>query len=407
MRPSLSLPLCALLGLVLAGCVKMVESSPGALSSESGGLGCRTSLGAYYLPKAIINVSATADPASHVITFDETKFRANLIADRKAPYCLDYLAVATADDLITVQRTPDGLLQQVTSDATDRTPEIANKLIDTASNFVVATARSAQFGGPATPAKIDLDFDPLDPDDLARANRALRRFGLCVHVDGIGYSDDSPERWCANPRAPARDLPVFKGAVEPVAQEASRTEVLYRANRKYQVSLYKQVDPGHSPWRLHVTRGMEMPNLSPVFGIGVERTLFAQRKTTLKFTNGVLDDVTIDKGSEVLGFVSIPLYLSQAIVAIPANIIQLKINTTDQRTKLIDAQSKLIDAWSKYNKEAGAGAAAGGAGDAAGSGRSASVGAAGDYQRSAAYQNCLDAGTPAQCESLYRTGRLK
>jgi hypothetical protein len=64
-----------------------------------------------------------------------------------------------------------------------------------------------------------------------------------------------------------------------------------------------------------------MPNASPIFSVGVDRSAFVTRKTTLlAFDAGVLRDITIEKPSEVLSFVEIPLRVAQVVVAVPAEI---------------------------------------------------------------------------------------
>lgn len=58
----------------------------------------------------------------------------------------------------------------------------------------------------------------------------------------------------------------------------------------------------------------------------------------------MLTEATIDKKSELVGFVSIPLKVANAILDIPAQIVQLRINRTNARTNLIAAETALIEA---------------------------------------------------------------
>lgn len=353
---------------------------------------CRTSLGAYHLPKSMLSVSVTADPANRRIIFNEDDFKLRSVADGKT-YCLDFLSSVTGEDRIWVQRTHDLLLTQVTSDATDRTPEIAAKLIDAGANVAILTRATGDAAAAKKPVKIE--FDPFDRDDSASANEALRPYGYCVVVDETLGGENS-ERWCGLQRKPRLPDPLYEAAQAPPPLDAARQEILYRPNQSYNVSVLRKRDPnGGGRWETYLTRRMEMPNRSPIFGVGVRRALFTHRATSLIFSNGVLDDVKIDKGSEALGFASIPLYLAQTVVQIPTRIVQLQIDTANQRANLIDAQGQLINAWATYNKTLAATPGSDGAT------RALRVNDASMMEKS-----CLDAKGPlAYCGALARAAR--
>lgn len=391
-----------LLAVGVASCTKMVQSTPGADAFVSTGATCSSSLGAYRLPKKLLHVKISPDPAKGSITFEDTSFEAKTVGDPKFSYCLDFLGSVTSEDAITVKRGAGGLLESITSNATDRTPEIAAKLADTAANVALIAARSGLMATPTHP--VTLDFDPFDPEDLATANEALYAYGYCVFVSG---TIQRPEHWCGLRRKPRLRDPVYEAAQLPPSAEAARTEVLYRANQTYDVHVMRKADPRHDGWRLYMTRAMEMPNRSPIFGIGVERAMFTYRKTALAFSQGVLTDVTIDKGSEALGFASIPLYLAQTVVKIPTQIVQLKINMANDRAKLIEAQGQLIAAWTQYYRTMGYSADDAGLLGAVSGNRSGRIGGIlGANAQDRRVLNCLDAGTAAQCAELLRSGKL-
>lgn len=385
------------LSLAIVGCADMVQSTS-AEFIDSSGEGCKTSFGAYHLPMAVLTVSVEPKRDLHFVDFKEEKFKARVVADPRQTFCLGFLSTITGEDLITVDRTPEGLLNLMTSDAKDRTPEIAAKLIDAGANFAIA-GRSSLVGAATRPMTIE--FDPFNPQDSASANEALRPYGYCVVVDET-LEGESPERWCASRHKPRRADPLYQAAQAPPAPEAPRDEILYRPNQTYSVSVMRKRDPnGSARWDAFLTKKMDMPNRSPIFGIGVKRALFASRKTTLNFTNGVLDDVKIEKGSEALGFVSIPLHLVQTMVQIPTRIIQLQIGNADRRAQLIDAQGKLIQAWSTYNATLAGPPKTDRSAAADAASRSLRIGEAPALERS-----CLDVDGPSDyCASLARGAR--
>jgi hypothetical protein len=69
-----------------------------------------------------------------------------------------------------------------------------------------------------------------------------------------------------------------------------------------------------------------------------------------KFVDGVLTNVSIDKGSELESFSQIPLAVATAIVRLPTEIIQLRINDTTQQTTLANAEMTLITTLAELNK---------------------------------------------------------
>ena len=62
-----------------------------------------------------------------------------------------------------------------------------------------------------------------------------------------------------------------------------------------------------------------------------ERSAFVKRTTRLDFDAGVLKDITIEKPSELVEFMEIPLVLTQALVKIPAEVIKVRLASTITR----------------------------------------------------------------------------
>ena len=390
---------CALaLMLMFGGCSRVVETS-GLVPGPAGyGPTCHSSLGAYYLPRALLQIKATAGANS--ITSAGLETNVTMVADRDQPFCLDYLSSPTSDDLIVVKRDPKGLLVSVTSEVEDRTPEIANALIETAEAAVIAAARAAALEAARDGDRLDVEFDPFVWQELLTVNRALKRFGFCLYVEGRTFPIDGLDpatilaagrQWCALENPPVFIPPGDEFSALPVAPEVMRTGILYRPNIAHKIVILRKSDPsGRRPWQIYQTRRVEMPNVSPILSIGVERAMFATRKTTLAFNRGVLTDVTIEKGSELAGFVSIPLNVARAVVRIPGEIVTLRITDTSNRIALINAQIELMKAVNERNAAAPASAAP----------RSA------DARSGQFVGACLDARGPLEgCEALARSRR--
>jgi len=186
----------------------------------------------------------------------------------------------------------------------------------------------------------------------------MRRFGFCLYVEGYSFPAAgldaqrmtmAAQRWCDWNGLPPYEDPAERFSALPVPLETMRAGVLYRPNMTHKiVILYKKDPNGPGPWTLYQTKRLDMPNVSPVLSIGVERATFTERQTTLNFNLGVLTDVAVNKKSELVGFVSIPLTVAQAIVSLPQQLVTLRITDVNNQTALLNAQNSLLQAVALY-----------------------------------------------------------
>jgi hypothetical protein len=337
---------------MLTGCSSMLETTPHELTAGIGDPRCRA--GAYYLPRRLLvfQLGAPDDAGRNTLSFSAS----TMVSDPRLPLCLDYLNAPTADDKLVIDRTADGLLKKIFANAEDKSLEIATAVIDVFRLGAVAGgARSATTQTDGTnffAAKFEMD--PFDVPEAAAINESLKDMGYCVYVDGYTFDPKhlTPEGYCRNPRAAivagAPRAPVID--IDAVMSE-SRRGVLYRPNMPQRVVVMRNLDPPKARWRLQQTLAIEMPNAAPIFSIGVDRSFFTTRSTTLTFDSGVLKDVQLTKGSELNSAVEVPLRVAQAIVSIPTQIVQVRINRTNNEEALIAAQAKLLGTLRDFRNE--------------------------------------------------------
>ena len=365
---------------------------------------CRGKLGAYFLTKRLVKIrlertgefyalysgrdpgkTSGNDAALSKLSTDEASGLVT-VADRERGYCLEFLESQTSEDNIEVERDSAGFLKTITSDTQDKSKEIAGKVIDTVFRVITgnpnfdptlkgtgtAFERTSDASA-VTETLLDATYDPADPAETALINERLTQYGFCLILEGQPpVAVEDRQRYCNNPttyshRGGSHARP---GAAsrKPLVQEHERMApgIYYRPRRPYAYSVlinpdatcdtaaspdacskkYKEYKEGK--WTLREEKTIELENLSPVVAIRVDRTFFAQRKTTIKFDNGVLYDVRIRKDSELAGFVEIPLQIARSIVAIPGNIVKVRIDNTQSRTRLVAAQMLLLDQQRKH-----------------------------------------------------------
>jgi hypothetical protein len=73
--------------------------------------------------------------------------------------------------------------------------------------------------------------------------------------------------------------------------------------------------------------------------------------TNLTFTKGILTEVKYDKQGGLIALLSLPVGLAKATVAIPARLIQFKIDTTKKQADLLTAEKSLLTAKEDLDKK--------------------------------------------------------
>jgi len=97
-----------------------------------------------------------------------------------------------------------------------------------------------------------------------------------------------------------------------------------------------------------------LPNEASVLALDISRAAFVEKKINVDFDDGILKQVTIKKPSGALELVSIPIEIIQAFVALPGELVQLKINLSSKDKNLYEAQKMELAAKQQlldYQKE--------------------------------------------------------
>ncbi len=381
---------CIAAGIIVAAC-SMAESLH---ISPIGNHTCVSQGGTYYLSKSHLKVivervasvaadGKTAGPESYSLT----GVTAEAKPDRAQLYCLDYNSSPTANDTLLISKTPANLLQTITSNADDRSAQIAEDLIKAVFVSIsqnpgfdrTLSTRAARRLPPTGVSHLNLSFDPFEDAQVDVTNDALRHTGFCLKLERPDSGPRDINSYCDHPlghdgreaslRETAETLgrydpPVING---PLGANPSRARgadgpmsrapramtkanapvltqgILYRPRVAHSLLLFVKRDlKARGGWELRSRATVLLENVSPTIAVGIDRAFFAKRKTTITFDDGVLRDIEIEKGSELLGFANIPLVIAQSITALPANIIQVRLQETNNRARLIDAQEKLL-----------------------------------------------------------------
>lgn len=177
----------------------------------------------------------------------------------------------------------------------------------------------------------DTLITPLDTLHPGGRHLPMRKyitlFGQHAYTDDIGISLSDEEFYHPLSRALKVSPPASAGTAK------YDQGIYYRPLRSYKVAV-KDCNNQQSSYL------MVVPDLNHVACFPLLRAPFIKKVATLSFNNGMLNGFTLDRPSQVEGFISIPIDLAKAIVGIPAQLISIKINTAANNSALMDAKIK-------------------------------------------------------------------
>lgn len=389
-----------ILGLIalaaLGGC-QMLDSRWLDADPVNAGTTCHTNAGTYHLPRRLIRVrvtNSTVAPAPPVFGLNVDVTSAPYVADRTETYCLDFLLSYLSADRVGIQRTADGLLQRVYTQADDKSKGIAQDVIQAAGDLVAANqaeslarsgARSAARSGarvstvqittgdPAKPFEdivARFEFDPFVEREAREVNTALREFGYCVYLDPRNdpfvppWSEELcrtlsvakkpyaatvyPMVYKADPAFPRSGLPIFDP--RPVPAEVQARGILYRPELSHSLVVMRKPDPGarNEGWRMAASERIVVPNAAPAFVLQVERAIFVKAQTDVQFSNGLIKNISVDKPSELLAAADLAVAAAQVVTNIPAQALKILSNRKQNTIALINTNAALIQVLRDY-----------------------------------------------------------
>ncbi|MGE3906354.1 MAG: hypothetical protein AB7F36_10400 [Reyranellaceae bacterium] len=353
----------------------------------------------YFLPKTVLPIKIAGDfqilpskakteekdrkPQDYEYVLTVEIMAPRQIADPNGLLLLRYNAEFATDDEFRLGVSSAGLLSNAKSTSDDRSADVVLKLAELAKEAIKLPTAFAR-------TKLIDQAPAVDqtPDERRIACfKLLRKFTI---EDALSISDDSATSKLvdlnsriiaamqkdpsATPSiAPAGERPLsgfslssFSGAMDggapkiPTRNNAdigAHGGVQFRlmAPRQASVSLttsgiaFQPAD--RSPKSTCTLQGEEIrrdaiPVLAAdparTFVVDTSRAIFVKKRVDLLVTDGVLTGIEVDKPSELLAIVSLPVDLLKAIVSIPAELLTIKVNNAEGEKKLTAAEVELL-----------------------------------------------------------------
>ena len=265
----------------------------------------------------------------------ELTISTELIPDPECFYTLMYEGSSWAHDNVTVTLSKEGLLQRVQVTTEDKTPEIVVKIAEIAKEIIKLTVLGPMpvpkvKAVPETPKRfVDAVFDPCK---LLKKGKPGEGEGETVY-----YSPDI-KIWLEGPAEPQSYSKSF----------ANQKGVYYRPLLPYTLTVKQtgkeKIDNVDQTITYVKNQTVFLPNFAPVLALDITGAALVKKTTNLAFTDGLLTSFNVEKPSEILAGLNILPNIIKAMLALPTEMIQLKIDYSKKYTEMINQQKEELKA---------------------------------------------------------------
>lgn len=322
--------------------------------------------GFYFLPRTVLSISIAdkaVAPGTLVGQIEKVTLTKKVEPDPEARLLYTLDPSAWADDVLQVTTSSEGLLAAVSSVNTDRTADVAVSAAQLV--FTVAT------GGAGLPTEILAElskqqakekppftgvFDPTNAEEVDRVKRALVDRNYCLllgnEVNIVAAKEGGGRRRDACYAATWYEGPTL----HQFAYAGRYPGIYYRRLKPLPLSVYKIDGEGMDLlWTGQVLVFMK----DDLYNVTIDRAAFVRQETLITFTDGSLTSIKLDKPSQVLAAVGIPVKIARIAFAIPlaglqqnTAVVKAQTDLLNQQTALIDAQMKLVEIQAKQAGQA-------------------------------------------------------
>jgi len=277
----------------------------------------------------------------------------------------------------------NGMLSSGTFTSTDQTPSVILKLAQSIAALGVGAPTGTQVLGRSKqqnkslpsqqacePYRVDRIFDPSNSKDIDAVKKELsgiaddgtsrngKKSSYSLEVCSVGeqFSSNADIKNCAgknyeppSSKANPPSGPAYRGTTlsqKPADIHVGDDGFVYRIQRPYRI----EVNPtsGNNSCAPANARSqtvvVNVPDSTMAFVLPMMAGSFTKNVVAANFKNGMPTDYSIDRPSEVNAIAGLPFDVAKAIVSVPAEIIQLKVNYNSQDAALVAAQAKVLDA---------------------------------------------------------------
>jgi hypothetical protein len=346
MRLPMKIPSIAMVtfmgALLLQGCAILESTHVDLTTQESTDHAAESKLFinkvAYFLPQGRLRLQMQSTGEKCEITVSEIS-----VPDPKMLFFIDYKhSIFSNDSKVKVGVDPKtGLLTTIETVTEDKTSSIIVGVTQIARAVLGLPAPAGVLEAVPPRCQLDRTFDPFSDKDFETVLSLIRTQDSGVKCLQLKSHEKTVREVCFD------EATKKVGTVTGSPEKAVKSEgtslngatpgVFYRAALPYEfvVKFSDSVQPSTVVY---------LPNASPLLNIDISRAAFVENKYTITFENGMLKEISWVKPSEVQGFISIPIDIDRAVVAIPGELLTVKVKDINTERGLLEAQKDLIQA---------------------------------------------------------------
>jgi hypothetical protein len=355
----------------------------------------------YYLPDTVVPITISGDfvvvpgrkgenPSDYEYVVSVTIGKTQQVPDPNAALMLEYVPEIASDDVFKLEVGSNGLLSNVKSTSTDQSGAVILKLVELAKEVIklapaltMMTSKGQTDDATRTECYNALQkmsvADELNLSDVLRFEAASSSSGTyqnptvapdevlskqvaslnsrallamqkrSVHAEPAG-SLVSSIRLDGKPLSP---VPGSVAATPPAvtAERKAYSGVVFRTMAPRRLSI--AVDAEGLSFRHCIIRNIAayqnsatvmIADPAHTFVADTSRAILVSKKVDLIVSDGVLTGIEVDKKSELLQIVSLPVEILKAIASIPGEVLSVKVKQLTDENKLTTAQADLLKA---------------------------------------------------------------
>ncbi len=297
------------------------------------------------------------------------------VADTRLRLVADAFHSPLRDDDTKLAVNGSGLLSTANVVAADRTGDI---LVEIASAFaglgggspdLLTTVAGGQKVADKTdceklPSKFAYRLDPAASGEVTALNKAFNKAGFPFWLEvpplednrGFSFNDGNSmivdrQRTTGKPKTGNKDTYTLDKAIYTQGIDGA----LFYRTALPQTIVLRQCNSGTACANIDDTVPIEatatmLPQIGPISYIPMRSSAFVKTVDDVVFDNGMLVSWNASRPSEVLEVVRLPVKILKAIVSVPAELVKLRIDLSDQQKGLAASQEAQISAQAKLAK---------------------------------------------------------
>lgn len=230
--------------------------------------------------------------------------------DPKHQYFFKYQPSAFTDDDITLEFSAQGYLKKICTIIDDQTDELINKVADFGTNLA-ETLAGVSTRSLEERVIAEVEVNPFDEKAMGQLNAYLKQTDQSLELTARMLGDEEP--------------------ASEVATQSSKSGVYFKPHGTCELTLSSKAGEFSAEVRI--------PHPHQLGFVAIPQAAWVKTTFTMTFDEaGVPSKIEVKKPSSAMALIEVPINILKAIVSIPSQLIQLRVNLQNDRHTALSAQ---------------------------------------------------------------------